>query len=184
MPQTMVVTMVVVAAFARPTHAEEPTPPPVAPVLATIERTACFGHCPEYTITVRTDGTVEWQGRANVAASGRRTVAMSKPKVRALIAAFTRARFFELDDRGRLPKRPVCHEVRGGLGWCDLGQFDVVNACSDLSHTILTVDLRGQHKRLDDDHCDTSPALLKLERQVHRLVGADALIGIPATPRR
>jgi hypothetical protein len=35
-----------------------------------LERTSCFGRCPEYTVTLRADGTVTYVGRENVDKSG------------------------------------------------------------------------------------------------------------------
>lgn len=39
-------------------------------VTITLERTVCFGVCPDYVVTVHGDGTVEYEGRNFVAVKG------------------------------------------------------------------------------------------------------------------
>lgn len=67
-----------------------------APVLASLARTACFGHCPIYQVTVRTDGTVEYDGERFVKVVGHRTAKVDAQALQALRAAFTDAHFLSL----------------------------------------------------------------------------------------
>ena len=39
----------------------------------TIRRTPCFGTCPDYTVTVKADGSVEYEGRAHAKPAGKLT---------------------------------------------------------------------------------------------------------------
>jgi hypothetical protein len=68
-------------------------------VMASLERTACYGRCPIYTVTVLRDGTVTWQGRRFVKVVGSATAKLPARTVAALAAAFRRADFFALADR-------------------------------------------------------------------------------------
>jgi hypothetical protein len=70
-----------------------------APVLATIERGACFGTCPIYSVTVRSDGTVEYEGRGFVKLAGHATAKLSARELEALRAAFRQADYFTLDEK-------------------------------------------------------------------------------------
>lgn len=51
----------------------------------TLTRDACFGTCPVYTVTLFTDGRVEFEGRAHVTAMGRQTASVSADSVQALV---------------------------------------------------------------------------------------------------
>jgi hypothetical protein len=62
----------------RPESAQEqPAPhPPVSsesrPLTISLQRTPCYGHCPWYTITIGSDGTVTYEGRNDVKTLGKR----------------------------------------------------------------------------------------------------------------
>lgn len=64
-----------------------------------LERTACFGRCPIYTVTVYGDGRTVFVGKRFVAATGERRARLSRSRVADLRAAVTRARVFTLQDR-------------------------------------------------------------------------------------
>ena len=70
-----------------------------APILATLERTACYGICPSYEVTVRTDGTVEYEGRRFVKVRGHQLGKLNPRQLAELRAAFSDAKFFALEDR-------------------------------------------------------------------------------------
>lgn len=65
----------------------------------TLERTACFGTCPTYRITLRGDGLVTYDGGFNVAFGGRVEEHVDPAAAGALIEQFRAAQFFGLDDR-------------------------------------------------------------------------------------
>ncbi|HKA86595.1 MAG TPA: DUF6438 domain-containing protein [Haliangiales bacterium] len=135
---------------------------PIAPrPLASLERTRCYGHCPAYKVVVYTDGTVEWHGTADVAVVGDRQAKLSAAKVKALVAAFRTARFFQLNDEGRIPDPG---EVR-------------VHGCTDTSHAIVTFAQGGKEKTLDDAHCTDEPnPLTRLEESIDRIVGTSVWV--------
>ncbi|HXM98893.1 MAG TPA: DUF6438 domain-containing protein [Candidatus Dormibacteraeota bacterium] len=61
-----------------------------------LERSGCYGTCPAYTVTVRTDGIV-FDGRAFVAACGRHTQTADAEEVRKLAQKFVDADFYSMD---------------------------------------------------------------------------------------
>ena len=64
----------------------------------TLERTACFGTCPVYTLTMNVDGTVIYEGKDFVKTKGRVENTISQDKIEQLISEFERVDYFSLDD--------------------------------------------------------------------------------------
>src|SRR5437588_9243531 len=58
-----------------------------------MERTMCYGHCPEYEVTISGSGKVLYGGKENVKVKGTRRATVDREKVRQLLAAFDRAKF-------------------------------------------------------------------------------------------
>lgn len=84
-----------------------PIPPPSDPsppsgeagaVLASLERTLCYGACPAYKVTVYADGSVEYVGERYVKLKGRHTGKIGAAEIAAIEAAFEEAKYFELRD--------------------------------------------------------------------------------------
>jgi hypothetical protein len=66
-------------------------------VLASLERTVCFGTCPAYSVVVYTDGRVVWTGHRFVKVKGGATETLSASELEALKAAFAEANYFDLN---------------------------------------------------------------------------------------
>lgn len=83
--------------------ARTPTPASTEPIpfdfQVTLERGPCFGSCPVYTLTVRADGAVEFEGWSFVAAEGSRTALLDAATVRRLRDAVIDSAFYQLVDR-------------------------------------------------------------------------------------
>jgi hypothetical protein len=122
-----------------------------------LERTACFGTCPIYSVTVRADGRVVFVGKRFVAATGVRRARLSKAKVSELRKAFSRARVFRLRDR-----------------------YDDMTV-SDLPSALLTVRLGERTKHVYHYLGDsTAPKRLgRLECLVDRIARTSRWIGRP-----
>lgn len=78
------------------------TPPQPTPQLGTdavivLERTACYGTCPVYTLTVRGNGTVTFEGQQHTAVTGTRQGTVSAENLALLYDAIEHIRYFELD---------------------------------------------------------------------------------------
>ncbi len=77
------------------------TPTPqgtLADVTITLERTACYGTCPVYKLTITGNGTVVYEGRDFVEVKGEQTSSISPAQVQVLVAAFEQTNFLSLRD--------------------------------------------------------------------------------------
>src|SRR5579862_9270632 len=62
-----------------------------------LERTACFGSCPIYKLTISADGTVEFEGKDFVQVKGNAKGKISTDAVHQLVVAFDEIKYFSLD---------------------------------------------------------------------------------------
>lgn len=69
-----------------------------ANVAITLERTACFGTCPMYTISILEDGTVLYNGVDFVEVKGEQTSQIDPELVAQMVEAFADAGYFEWDE--------------------------------------------------------------------------------------
>lgn len=131
----------------RPTDAEQP-------IEITLERTACFGSCPVYTVTIDGDGAVTYDGRQFVRVSGRKTARITRDTVRALAAEFARIDFFALKD-------------------------EYTAMVSDLPTVYVTLRQGDRTKRVKD-YFGAPPALRNLERHIDEAAGVRQWVRIEA----
>ena len=68
-----------------------------------LERSACFGTCPIYSVEISGDGTVNYLGERFVKVTGGQTAHISRKAVRDLYAAFVKADFFWTKDSYEAP---------------------------------------------------------------------------------
>jgi uncharacterized protein DUF6438 len=141
-------------------------------LVVSLERTACFGACPVYTVAIYDDASVRWQGKANVARKGSARGRADPAKLDTLVDAFVKARFFEMEPDGEiLPPLPK-GAMRAGTV-----------PCTDTSHAITTFRHDGKTRTLDDPHCKGANALTALERLVDEVAGTGDFIAPPAPPK-
>ena len=76
-----------------------PSSEAVENAVITIERTVCFGSCPDYALTIYGNGTVNYEGRNFVAVTGKRTAGISPGNVRELVNTFCDIHYFSLRDK-------------------------------------------------------------------------------------
>jgi hypothetical protein len=67
-------------------------------VQITMERTSCYGTCPVYTLMIKGDGTVTYEGRDFVKVKGKQVSHISQDKVRELVEKFHKIEYFSLED--------------------------------------------------------------------------------------
>lgn len=84
-----------------PAASANPPAPAQGSIVITLERTACFGFCPVYSVTLRDDGTVSYVGKQHVKVSGTHTWKIDPGAVRGLAQEMQDAGFFELQDEYR-----------------------------------------------------------------------------------
>ena len=126
-----------------------------SPVLASLQRTACLGRCPMYTVTVLRDGTVQWEGKRFVKVVGKAAAKLTPATIAKLIDAFERADYFARKDR----------YVR----------YDV----TDHPSALTSFDDGKRKKTIAHYHGDRSApqALDVLEEEIDEIVGTSRWIG-------
>jgi hypothetical protein len=116
--------------------------PDSGPVRITLERSVCFGFCPDYTVTITGDGQVSYEGRRFVNIAGRQTAAIPAADVQRLLARFDAVGFDRLQDEYRahvtdLPSYIVTLERNGrtkrvlDYGGTGAGMPEAVRALQD-----------------------------------------------------
>lgn len=132
-----------------------------------LERTACFGRCPEFELDISPDGSVHFLGKRNVSEIGARTRKLSHAQMLDLQRSVDHVGFFELDQFGHRRRDQVCKTV-GTTTTCQFSSFTV---CSDTSHTILKVTRPRRHltHQIDDAHCTDDGAVAPLEQMIEEV---------------
>jgi hypothetical protein len=105
-----------------------------------LERTACYGRCPVYVVSIDARGNVTYEGTRFVKVAGRQTDRVPASRVAALVETVDRIRFFDLDDKYR-------------------------QLITDLPTTFVTVTRDGRTKRIED-YFGAPKSLKDLERQI------------------
>jgi len=153
-----------------PAPPDQPAPKPRRDVdlAISLRRTACFGMCPVFDVSVEPDGTVRYVGRENVAVKGERSRRIQRAQMLELAQLVEHQHFFELDQWGHVARDNGCVK-RGNTTTCSFQSFTV---CSDTSHTLLTVrhPKRGGEHTIDDAHCSDDGAAYQLEQRIEDLV--------------
>jgi hypothetical protein len=75
-------------------HAQESD----ASIAITLERGACFGTCPMYTLTIYDDGTVIYEGENFVTVTGEQTSQIDPATVELMVEAFVNAGYFDWNE--------------------------------------------------------------------------------------
>ena len=115
----------------------------------TIERTPCFGKCPVYRLTLRGDGTVVFEGKANTDSTGRFVGRVSPANVAALLRFANEIAYFSFADTYAM-----------GQGCAPY--------IADMPHVITSIALPARTKRVDADHgcAAVPPRLSELESKI------------------
>ena len=94
----IIILMVVAVITIDCTQSQTPTPGNLDEVVITLERTVCFGACPEYKLTIYGNGSVVYEGKRFVRIEGKRTITIGEVKVRQLLSEFKNIDYFSLND--------------------------------------------------------------------------------------
>ena len=131
-----------------------------APVI-TLERTSCFGICPVYRLSVKTEGRVSYQGKAHVRHMGEASGRISPDQVEALLSEIDQAGYFSFADR-YTANDSAC------------GRY-----ATDSPSAVVSVQLQGRTKRIEHDHgCSSAPSALGiLERRIDEVLGSGQWTG-------
>ena len=115
--------IVISAAVALAFATEQASASPISSIK--LERSACFGTCPVYSVTIFSDGRVQYEGKEFVKEKGPRTGAISAREFGELAAKVEQIGFFTLQAAYRAP-------------------------VTDLPTTIVTVTRGPESKRVED----------------------------------
>jgi acetamidase/formamidase len=130
--------------------------------LITLERTACFGTCPIYQVTIASDGAVTFEGRQYTKTKGIAKAQISSDDFRQLVAEFEKIDYFSLPDN-YAPGTAVCPQM-----------------ITDLPSAITSIQLNGKAKGISHYlGCGNSGALPKLsalERKIDEVAGTEKWI--------
>jgi uncharacterized protein DUF6438 len=120
-----------------------------APVI-TLERTACFGSCPVYTISVSPSGEVHYEGRRHVRKLGVAIGKVPRDRVDALLSDLERGGYFTFAE-----------QYTSGAPSC--GRY-----AADAPTVISSVKVKGRIRQVTHDYgCSGAPGtLVILERKI------------------
>ncbi len=125
-----------------------------------LERTACFGNCPAYTVTIHGDGRVEYAGKDNVKVKGKGAGLINQITIKVLVAEFARASFLSLpeDYSGR---KCTCRQ------------------CTDMASAVTEITAAGVTHRVNHYYgCACAPkALFELESAIDKAAHAEQWTG-------
>ena len=99
----VVVLLILSFVYFYPKTKQTSTPTDLEDVVITIERGACFGPSPVYSLTIYGNGTVIYEGEMWVNVTGKQISQISQDKVKELVDEFYRIDYFSLKDRYEEP---------------------------------------------------------------------------------
>jgi hypothetical protein len=132
-------------------------------VVITLERTACYGWCPVYKVTVTGDGTVSYEGTNFVRVIGQREAKIDPAAVKNLVKDFQDIHYFELQDEYKTMKYPDGTE----------------SFASDLPTAFTSISLNGKTKKIEA-YYGVPDELYKLEKKIDEVTGSKRWVTIDA----
>jgi uncharacterized protein DUF6438 len=125
-----------------------------------LERAACFGTCPAYSITIHGDGRVEYNGKSNVKDAGARKGRIDIDKIRAVASVFAKAKFWGIAEDYSEAK------CKGRV-------------CTDMATAITEVSIRGLTHRVQHYYgCGSAPrSLFDLESAIDKSAESEQWTG-------
>jgi hypothetical protein len=118
-------------------------------VVIKLERTACFGDCPVYSVSIDARGDVAYEGRKFVRVPGKQTDRVPVSTVAALLGTADRIGFFDLRDFYRTVRNADGSET----------------IVTDLPTALVTITRAGRTKRVED-YYGAPEGLKELEQQI------------------
>jgi hypothetical protein len=116
----------------------------------TLERVGCLGSCPDYTVTILADGSVQYEGRDYVQTEGIRKKTIPASEVQKLIEELSDKHFFQWQEKKMV--------------------------CVDFPEVHITATLKGQHKHVLEG-CNSPGQVLSLADDIDRISGAKVWVG-------
>jgi len=151
-PTTVSVVVALAIGLGGTAGAQVPDVPPDASI--SLQRTACLGSCPIYTVTIDAGGKVTYEGEQFVRVVGRRVAHIDAAAVAALLARAGQIRFFDLREAYQFLENPDGSKV----------------TVTDLPTKIVTITANGRTKRVED-YVGAPDSLADLERAIDDAAG-------------
>ncbi len=129
-------------------------------VIIRLERTACYGTCPAYSVTIHGDGRVEYNGKGRVKEMGTREARIETDKIRALASVFAKMKFWGLAEDYSAAK------CKGRV-------------CTDMATAIIELSIRGATHRVNHYYgCGSAPkSLFDLESVIDKSANSEQWTG-------
>ncbi len=131
----------------------------------TLERTICFGRCPNYRVTIGGDGTVTYEGWRFVKVGGTHGKKIPAGKVQELVRAFTDIDYFNLKD----------------VYDFEINADGSMTTATDMPMVITSLTLNGRSKRVEDSF-GAPQKLRDLERKIDLIAGTSMWVSGNASP--
>lgn len=130
-----------------------------------LERTACFGKCPTYRVTIDSRGSITWQGHDYVDQPGSTTVLGDAKKARELAEMILGSCFFDMKDEYR---QPVTDHP-----WANT-TVTIGNRTKTIRHYLGDEDSNGESV---DGVCSAPTALTRIENKIDEVTNTARWIG-------
>jgi len=126
-----------------------------ADMVVQLSRSACYGTCPVYGLTVKADGSVSFDGTEYTETIGPANGRIDEDTLKALLQEFKTAKFFELDD-----------------------EYTSDDCATDHPTVSTALTINGETKEIDHDTgCDAPQELVTLEQRIDEVVGSERWVG-------
>lgn len=159
----IILTVVVVAAFALVGQQTAPlsnlADGEFKDLVISLERTACYGNCPAYKLTIYGDGRVEYDGAQNVKLKNKKEGHLQPGDLKKILAAFDKANYLSIKSY----TEDACT--------CTL--------CTDMPTAITEIRAQGVSHRVEHYYgCRCAPKeLWELEETIDRIAGTEQWTG-------
>ena len=124
-----------------------------------MERTACYGTCPAYTVTIHGDGRVEYDGKGHVKEKGAQEGRVEPDTIKTLAKEFAKAKFLALTE--------------------DYSGENCARYCTDMATAVTELNLKEVNHRVKHYYgCGGAPkALFDLESAIDKLANTERWTG-------
>ena len=130
---------------------QPPKPTGYKDVIITLERTSCYGICPDYKLTMYGDGRVVYEGKRFVKVTGTQTAQISQDKVEEIVNEFYQTDYFSLRD-------------------------EYTASITDLPTTVTSISIDGKTKKVVD-YYGAPEKLNELENKIDEITNSKSWVG-------
>lgn len=127
-------------------------PEDISDAVITLQRTVCYGTCPDYEVAIYGDGTVVYAGNNFVVVEGKRTYSVPAEDVLRLVQLFYEIDYFSMDDRYE-------------------------ESVTDLPSTTITITIEGETKSVYMYGMNLPSELIELSQLIDEIAQTSELVG-------